>query len=155
MPSAWAAIPIRPLSRVCCRDHTPEELTQNHQGEILHFREFSSVPLGASVITSKRLVFLTQSTTSCSECETTMAILNPAPRGPSMFPSGILQSSRMMLAVEDALMPSLSSFLPRDSPGCGIGTKNALIPCRQFTLSQLSRKKRTNQKAAVSYFMFE
>lgn len=60
----------------------------------------------------------------------TMAILNPFPRGPSKLPSGILQSSRMMLAVDVALMPSLSSFFPRESPGCGRGIRNALIPCR-------------------------
>lgn len=59
-----------------------------------------------------------------------MAILNPAPRGPRMLPSGTLQSSRMMLAVDEALMPNLSSFFPRESPGCGMGTTNALIPCR-------------------------
>lgn len=59
-----------------------------------------------------------------------MAILNPAPRGPRMLPSGILQSSKMMLAVDEALMPNLSSFFPRESPGCGMGTRNALIPCR-------------------------
>lgn len=59
-----------------------------------------------------------------------MAILNPAPRGPSMLLSGTLQSSRIMLAVDEALMPSLSSFFPRESPGCGMGTRNALIPCR-------------------------
>lgn len=62
-------------------------------------------------------------------CINTMAILNPAPRGPSMFPNGILQSSRIMLAVDDALMPSLSSFFPRESPGWGMGIRNALIPC--------------------------
>lgn len=59
-----------------------------------------------------------------------MAILNPAPRGPRILPSGTLQSSRMMLAVDEALMPNLSSFFPRESPGCGMGTRNALIPCR-------------------------
>lgn len=69
-----------------------------------------------------------------------MAILNPAPRGPSMFPSGTLQSSRMMLAVDDALMPSLSSFFPRESPGCGMGTRKALIPCRH------GRQRAGNQK---------
>lgn len=59
-----------------------------------------------------------------------MAILNPAPRGPSMFPSGILQSSRMMLAVDEALMPNLSSLFPKESPGCGSGMRKALIPYR-------------------------
>lgn len=46
-----------------------------------------------------------------------------------MLSSGILQSSRMMLAVDEALMPSLSSFFPRESPGCGMGMRKALIPC--------------------------
>lgn len=62
--------------------------------------------------------------------ELTMAILNPDPRGPSMYPSGILQSSRIILAVDEALMPNLSSFFPRESPGCGMGTRKALIPYR-------------------------
>ena len=33
--------------------------------------------------------------------------------------------------VEDARMPSLSSFFPRERPGVGLGTMNALIPYRQ------------------------
>ena len=60
----------------------------------------------------------------------TIAILNPAPRGPSMLSSGTLQSSRMRLAVDEALMPNLSSFFPRESPGWGMGTRKALMPCR-------------------------
>lgn len=62
--------------------------------------------------------------------ELTMAILNPDPREPSMYPSGNLQSSRIILAVDEALMPNLSSFFPRESPGCGMGTRKALIPYR-------------------------
>lgn len=66
----------------------------------------------------------------CVSCVNTMAILNPAPRGPSILLSGILQSSRIMLAVDEALIPSLSSFFPRESPGCGMGIRKALMPYR-------------------------
>lgn len=69
-----------------------------------------------------------------------MAILNPAPRGPSMLSSGILQSSRIMLAVEEPLMPNLSSFFPRESPGCGMGIRNALIPYRHKKIQEIKIK---------------
>jgi hypothetical protein len=46
-----------------------------------------------------------------------IAILKPAPAGPSMLALGTLQSSKIRLAVDDALMPSLSSFLPKLNPG--------------------------------------
>lgn len=58
----------------------------------------------------------------------TMAILNPNPGSPRRFSLGILQSSKIRLQVEVALIPSLSSFFPRDKPEMGLGTRNALIP---------------------------
>lgn len=61
----------------------------------------------------------------------TMAILKPIPSCPSRFSLGIRQSSNIRLAVEEARMPSLSSFFPRDSPAVGIGTRNALMPCKR------------------------
>lgn len=57
-----------------------------------------------------------------------MAILKPIPGSPSRFSLGMRQSSKMRLAVDEARMPSLSSFLPSVSPGVGMGTRKALIP---------------------------
>lgn len=59
-----------------------------------------------------------------------MAILKPIPGSPSRFSLGMRQSSKMRLAVDEARMPSLSSFLPSVSPGVGMGTRKALIPCK-------------------------
>lgn len=64
-----------------------------------------------------------------------MAILNPYPGLPSIFSLGIEQSSKMRLHVEEPRMPSLSSFLPNESPGVGLGTTKAEIP---LCLSDLS-----------------
>lgn len=61
----------------------------------------------------------------------TMAILKPIPCAPSRFSLGMRQSSKMRLAVEEALMPSLSSFLPSERPGHGMGTRKALMPCKE------------------------
>lgn len=82
---------------------------------------------GGSVPTDKHIMH-THNQHPTPTYKPTIAILKPDPRGPSMLPRGILQSSRMRLAVEVALMPSLSSFFPRDRPGWGMGTRNALIP---------------------------
>lgn len=69
---------------------------------------------------------------SCSaEPPLTMAILKPIPSCPSRLALGIRQSSKIRLAVEEARMPSLSSFFPSDSPGVGMGTRNALMPCNR------------------------
>jgi hypothetical protein len=57
-----------------------------------------------------------------------MAILNPSPILPSKFSFGMRQSSNIRLHVDDAFIPSLSSFLPRLKPCVGFGTKNALMP---------------------------
>ena len=43
------------------------------------------------------------------------------PRGPSKLDFGILQSSKLTVAVEEARMPSLSSFLPRTTRGAWWG----------------------------------
>lgn len=40
----------------------------------------------------------------------------------------MIQSSKIRLHVELALMPSLSSFFPNDKPSLGFFTINALIP---------------------------
>lgn len=61
----------------------------------------------------------------------TMAILKPIPGCPRRFALGIRQSSNIRLAVEEARIPSLSSFFPSDSPGVGMGTRNALMPCNE------------------------
>lgn len=45
-----------------------------------------------------------------------MAILNPNPASPKIFSSGIEQSSNIKLLVEEPLIPSLSSFFPRENP---------------------------------------
>ena len=59
-----------------------------------------------------------------------MAILKPMPSSPSKLALGTRHPSMMRLAVEDALMPSLSSFFPRDIPGLSNGTMKALIPLK-------------------------
>ena len=41
-----------------------------------------------------------------------IASLNPTPKGPNKLALGILQSSKLTVAVDDARMPSLSSFFP-------------------------------------------
>lgn len=61
-----------------------------------------------------------------------------------MLPSGILQSSRMMLAVDEALMPNLSSFFPRERPGCGMGIRNALIPYIHREVEEIKKAKLYN-----------
>jgi hypothetical protein len=61
--------------------------------------------------------------------------LNPSPLLPRRFPFGIIQSSKIKLHVELALIPNLSSFLPNDKPSVGFLTINALIP---LCLSDLS-----------------
>lgn len=61
----------------------------------------------------------------------TMAILKPIPSCPSRLALGIRQSSNIRLAVEEARIPSLSSFFPNDSPAVGMGTRNALMPCNK------------------------
>lgn len=61
----------------------------------------------------------------------TMAILKPIPSCPSRLALGIRQSSNIRLAVEEARIPSLSSFFPSDSPAVGMGTRNALMPCNK------------------------
>lgn len=60
----------------------------------------------------------------------TMAILKPIPGCPKRFSRGIWQSSKIKFAVEEARIPSLSSFFPSERPGDGISTKKALMPCR-------------------------
>ena len=57
-----------------------------------------------------------------------MAILNPCPSSPIRLDLGILTLSIMRFAVEDARMPSLSSFAPREKPGASVGTTNAEMP---------------------------
>lgn len=58
----------------------------------------------------------------------TMAILKPIPSSPSRLSLGMRQSSKMRLPVDEARMPSLSSFFPNESPGVGMGTRKALMP---------------------------
>lgn len=57
-----------------------------------------------------------------------IAIAKPPPALPNKFPLGILQLSKVTVAVDDALIPSLSSFFPMDTPGCFISTMKQLIP---------------------------
>lgn len=102
MPRAWAAMPMRPMSRVCCGDHPSQWLAGWAQG--LHPR----APTPTAGLT--------------------MAILKPIPGSPSRLSLGMRQSSKMRLAVDEARMPSLSSFFPSVSPGVGMGTRKALMP---------------------------
>lgn len=66
-----------------------------------------------------------------------MAILKPIPGSPSRLSLGIRQSSKMRLAVDEARMPSLSSFFPSVSPGVGMGTRKALMPCKAQTQAEM------------------
>lgn len=45
-----------------------------------------------------------------------MAILKPKPGSPKRFSSGIEQSSNIKLLVDEARIPSLSSFFPNENP---------------------------------------
>lgn len=65
-----------------------------------------------------------------SWAELTIAILKPIPGSPSRLFLGMRQSSKMRLAVDEARIPSLSSFFPSVSPGVGMGTRKALMPCK-------------------------
>lgn len=58
------------------------------------------------------------------------------------------QSSMMTLEVEDARIPNLSSFLPKDNPGASLGTIKALIPLCFLLLSVVA--KTTKQPAEKS-----
>lgn len=60
---------------------------------------------------------------SCSIANT-----KPLPTDPNTFSFGILTFSNIKLQVGEALIPSLSSFLPNIRPGVGIGTRNAVMP---------------------------
>ena len=64
-----------------------------------------------------------------------IATLKPSPRLPSRFPFGTRQLSMMRLPVDEARMPSLSSFLPRENPGASVGTKKADRPLCFLSLS--------------------
>lgn len=68
-----------------------------------------------------------------------MAILKPIPSSPSRLSLGMRQSSKMMLPVDEARMPSLSSFFPNESPGVGMGTRKALMPLFCKDLSVLAK----------------
>lgn len=64
---------------------------------------------------------------------------------PSKFAFGILQPSMMRFAVDEARMPSLSSFFPRDMPGLSNGTMNALIPLKDSTAIKIAGTGRSNR----------
>lgn len=68
-----------------------------------------------------------------------MAILKPSPGSPSRLSLGMRQSSKMRLAVDEARMPSLSSFFPSVRPGVGMGTRKALMPLLCKDLSVLAK----------------
>lgn len=92
------------------------------------------------------------------ESKVVIAILKPNPKLPRTFSLGTTASSKVTVAVEelyhllsityskhfhkytfllssisDPLMPSLSSFLPRDNPGVFMSTMNAVIPIQSKT----------------------
>ena len=56
----------------------------------------------------------------------------------------------MTLEVEDARIPSLSSFFPKDNPGASLGTMNALMPLCFLLLSVVA--KTTKQSAERNAF---
>ena len=68
----------------------------------------------------------------------TIAILKPCPKSPNKFSLGIRQSSNMRLHVDEARIPNLLSFAPRERPAVGIGTMNALIPYNSIVLKRSS-----------------
>ena len=57
-----------------------------------------------------------------------IATLYPLPTSPTTFVSGSSQPSRISSHVLDARMPSLSSFLPTESPRQPRSITNAVIP---------------------------
>ena len=54
-----------------------------------------------------------------------MEILKPSPSAPKRLVEGMQMESMMRLAVEDAQIPSLSYFAPREKPGVFMGTTKA------------------------------
>ena len=68
-----------------------------------------------------------------------MATLKPIPGSPSKLSPEISQSSKIILQVDEPLMPNLSSFLPSDKPFVGFGTTNAEIPLCFLLLSLVAR----------------
>ena len=57
-----------------------------------------------------------------------MAILYPLPTSPRTFSRGTRQPSRISSQVDEARMPSLSSFLPTWKPGKARSTRKAVMP---------------------------
>ena len=69
-----------------------------------------------------------------------MAILYPLPTSPRTFSFGTRQSSRINSQVEDARIPSLSSFLPTVNPEKFFSMRNAVIPLYPFDASTVANK---------------
>lgn len=67
-----------------------------------------------------------------------IAILNPIPGSPSRFSSGTKQSSNMRLQVLEAVMPSLSSFLPRERPRIENNSYSFILKQNQATAALLN-----------------
>ena len=57
-----------------------------------------------------------------------IAILYPSPTFPTTFSSGTSTSSNDRASVEEARMPSLSSFFPLPNPFQSDSTRKAVIP---------------------------
>ena len=52
--------------------------------------------------------------------------LKPSPTSPILFESSTIQSSKIISAVSDALIPNLFSFFPADNPGVPLSIINAV-----------------------------
>src|ERR1700732_3123553 len=78
-----------------------------------------------------------------------IAILYPLPTSPSTFSFGTRQSSRISSQVEEARIPSLSSFLPTVNPGKLFSIRNAVIPLYPFDASTVAN--RMNNPASLPF----
>mmetsp|Transcript_40407 Transcript_40407/g.79070 ORF Transcript_40407/g.79070 Transcript_40407/m.79070 type:complete len:217 (+) Transcript_40407:205-855(+) len=82
----------------------------------------------------------------------TIAILNPSPSSPRSWSAETFTSSMMRFAVDDARMPILSSFAPRENPGASVDTTNAEMPLCFFDLSVVAN---TTAAAASCAFVIQ
>ncbi len=73
-----------------------------------------------------------------------IAILYPSPTFPTTFSAGTSRSSNASASVEDARIPSLSSFLPFEKPFHCDSTRNAVMPLYPLLLSAFAKTRNSS-----------
>mmetsp|Transcript_76534 Transcript_76534/g.150003 ORF Transcript_76534/g.150003 Transcript_76534/m.150003 type:complete len:216 (+) Transcript_76534:639-1286(+) len=106
----------------------------------MEYRELMGLPKASR----SRAYFVAQSNAACAmpracaaipmrpASRVFIAILNPSPLLPISASAGSTTFSKMRLAVEVPLMPSLSSLAPKLNPTVSVGTMNALMALDPF-----------------------